>query len=376
MRSSPTLPVRRGFTMIEMMISMTIMLIVAGAALNFFRVQGRAIENATGRLDGLQTLRAVQSMIDRELRLAGGITGQPVIVYAGPMAIAFNVDLVTRKPNDHTAVYYNPTADSLGTESWLPSRALALPLVSKTYPAVSYLDDGGNRSTAETIAYFLRRDTSAIRSDVYAMFRRVNDRDSTVVARNLIVPTDSSFFRYWRTNAAGTLSAVATTALPTYWDNAAAVNDSLRVVDLRISTWYRDVRMAKDIIRTMTSSVKLLNAGLLKTETCGAEPLPARNTTATLITDGSGNVTAVRIGWTNSLEETGGEKDVTLYIVQRRPSAGGDWITLSNQPATGVTSYTFDDQPPVSGSWQYNVVAQDCSPSNSTAAISNTVVVP
>jgi hypothetical protein len=211
---------------------------------------------------------------------------------------------------------------------------------------------------------------------VYTMFRRVNDRDSTAVARNLIVPTDSSFFRYWRTDAAGTLAAIATTSLPTYWDNAAAVNDSLRVVDLRISTWYRDVRMAKDVIRTMTSSVKLLNAGLLKTETCGADPLPARNTTATLITDGSSNVTAVRIGWTNSPEETGGEKDVTLYIIQRRPSAGGDWITLSNQPATGATSYTFDDQPPVSGNWQYNIVAQDCSPSNSTPAISNTAVVP
>ena len=368
---------RAGTTLIELMLAMVIMLIVMAAATSFFRVQARATETGAGRLESLQSLRAVQSAIDRELRLAGGITGQPLIIYANAMAIAFNVDLVTRRSGDRSAVYYNPDADALSTESWEPARALALPLVTKLYPAASYLDDGGNRSTAETISYFLRRDVSAVRADAYTLFRRVNDRDSTVIARNLIVPADSAFFRYWRTDAAGALTAVAGTSLPIYWDAAGAAADSLRIVDLRISTWYRDVRAGTDAIRTMTSSVKLLNAGLLRQETCGAEPLPGRNAAAALITDVNGAPVSVRVSWSNSLEEAGGERDVTLYLIQRRLSGGGGtWVTLANQPATGAASYTSDDQPPVSGSWEYAVVAQDCSPANSTPAITATVVVP
>ena len=367
---------RTGATLIELMLSMVIMLVVMAAATSFFRVQARAADTGWGRLESLQNLRAVQSAIDRELRLAGGITGQPLVVFADAMAVTFNVDQVTRRANDRSAVYYNPDADSLATEGWDPARALALPLVARTYPATAYLDDGGNQSTAETISYFLRRDLTAARGDVYTLFRRVNDRDSTIAATNLLVPADSSFFRFWRTDAAGTLSAVPAASLPLYWDDAARITDSLRVVDLRISTWFRDARANRDVIRTMTSSVKLLNAGLLRMETCGAEPLPARDVSAAVLLDVNGAPVSVRVSWSSSLEEGGGERDVSLYLIQRRPGAGGAWTTLSNQPATGATSYTFDDQPPVSGSWQYAVVAQDCSPSNSAPAISTTVVVP
>lgn len=373
----PPMPRRRdGVTLIELLLSMVIMLVVMGAAVSFFRVQARAAETGAGRLEALQSLRAVQSGIDRELRLAGGITGQPLIVLASPTAIAFNVDLVTRTAGDHGAVYFNPDADSLAANAWDPSRAQFLPGTSRSYPSATYVDDGGNSSTAETVAYFLWPDASAARSDAYTLFRRVNDRDSTVVARHLIVPADSAFFRYWRTDAAGALTAVPSASLPLYWDNAAGITDSLRVVEVRLSSWYRDGRANQDVIRTMTSSIKLLNAGLLRQTTCGAAPLPARTPTATLITDVNGAPVSVHVEWTNSLEEGAGERDVTLYFIQRRPDAGGDWVILANQPATGASGYTFDDQPPVSGTWQYAVVAQDCSPSNSAPAVTASVVVP
>ncbi len=376
MRAHPMPRRRDGVTLIELLLSMVIMLVVMGAAVSFFRVQARAAETGAGRLEALQSLRAVQSGIDRELRLAGGITGQPLIVFASATAIAFNVDLVTRTSGDPGAVYYNPDADSLAAGAWDPSRAQFLPGTARSYPTATYLDEGGNRSTAETVAYFLWPDASAARSDAYTLFRRVNDRDSTVVARHLIVPVDSAFFSYWRTNAAGALTAVPSASLPLYWDDAGGITDSLRVVDVRISSWYRDGRANQDVIRTMTSSIKLLNAGLLRQTTCGAAPLPARTPTAALVTDTDGAPVSVHIEWTNSLEEDAGERDVTLYFIQRRPSAGGDWVILANQPATGASGYTFDDQPPVSGTWQYAVVAQDCSPSNSAPAVTASVVVP
>lgn len=376
MRAHPMPRLRAGVTLIELLLSMVIMLVVMGAAVSFFRVQARAAETGAGRLEALQSLRAVQSGIDRELRLAGGITGQPLIVFASPTAIAFNVDLVTRTSGDPGAVYYNPDADSLAAGAWDPSRAQFLPGTTRSYPVATYVDEGGNRSTAETVTYFLWPDASATRSDAYTLFRRVNDRDSTVVARHLIIPSDSAFFSYWRTDATGALTAVPSASLPLYWDSAAGVTDSLRVVDVRISTWFHDGRENRDVIRTMTSSVKLLNAGLLRQTTCGAAPLPARSPTATLVTDADGAPVAVHVEWTNSLEEGSGERDVTLYFIQRRPSGGGEWVILANQPAAGASDYTFDDQPPVSGTWQYAVVAQDCSPSNSTPAVTASVVVP
>ena len=242
MRAHPMPRRRDGVTLIELLLSMVIMLVVMGAAVSFFRVQARAAETGAGRQEALQSLRAVQSGIDRELRLAGGITGQPLIVFASATAIAFNVDLVTRTSGDPGAVYYNPDADSLAAGAWDPSRAQFLPGTARSYPTATYLDEGGNRSTAETVAYFLWPDASAARSDAYTLFRRGNDRDSTVVARHLIVPVDSAFFSYWRTNAAGALTAVPSASLPLYWDDAGGITDSLRVVDVRISSWYRGGR--------------------------------------------------------------------------------------------------------------------------------------
>jgi hypothetical protein len=369
---------RTGFTLAEVLLSLTILMIVMAAAVSFFRLQVRAIESGTGRLEAVQNLRYVQNIIDRELRLAGGIQGQPLIVMAHPLAVVFNVNLVTRNSGDKGAVYFNPDADSLATEGFDPSRARVLPLVATTYPAQMYVDDGGNRTTAETIAYFLRADASSGRNDIYTLFRRVNDRDSTVIARNIQVTSDSAFFfRYWRTDATGTLTAVPNASLPIYWNSAGRVADSLRVVDLRINSWYRDTRANKDVVRTLVSSTKLLNAGLLQQTTCGTAPLPARAVNATLMFDAGGAPTHVHISWDASLEEANGERDVALYMIQRRPTASaGAWTTLSNLPANNSASYAYDDHDLVSGSWTWAIVAQDCSPANAPPALSASVTIP
>src|SRR5690242_7428902 len=105
---STTSAARPGYTLIEMLTSMTLLLIIIVAVTTAYRTQIRAIGKASGRFESIQNLQFVQNAIDRELRLAGGIGGQPMIVMAHPMALVFNVDLVTRRVNDHSAVYYNP----------------------------------------------------------------------------------------------------------------------------------------------------------------------------------------------------------------------------------------------------------------------------
>ena len=62
-----------------------------------------------GRGEASQNARFVQDAIDRELRLAGGEVGQPIIVQATPFALTFNVNLVSNVADDPGAVYIDTT---------------------------------------------------------------------------------------------------------------------------------------------------------------------------------------------------------------------------------------------------------------------------
>ena len=139
---------RAGFTLIEMMMAVLLTMLVFAITIPFFRVQTNALDGGAGRLDALQNARYAQSAIDREVRLAGGVTGQPIIVQAAAFAITFNVDLVTNDLNDPDATYYNPNVDTLAVESWLPARAKTLPTSGITYPTQIYYAGPGFPSHA------------------------------------------------------------------------------------------------------------------------------------------------------------------------------------------------------------------------------------
>jgi hypothetical protein len=363
--------------MIEMLTAITLFMIVIGSAIPFFRVQSRAVASQAGRMDAVQNTRYANTVIDRELRLAGGVTGQPIIVQASPFSVTFNVDLVTRIAGDPGAVYFNPDADSLSTEGWLVSRAKSLPTSTKQYPTQSYSDQGGILSSAETISFFVLPDPSSSRTDDYVLYRRVNDMDSTVVARGIVIPADTAyFFKYWRSDASGTLQLLTAAQQPLYWDAASHWTDSIRVVDMRVSSLYRDAKTQADIIRTVYSSTRLLNAGMLRIPTCGAPPLGPQAVSADTLQDASHNITKVRVTWTKSLEETGGERDVTLYVVAKRLASSSEWVELRNVAANNSTTYTWDDVDFATGTWVYGVYAQDCNPANSSYVLSANVVIP
>ena len=356
---------RAGFTLVEMMMAMLLTVLVFAITVPFFRMQTTAVDVTAGRLDALQNARYAQNAIDRELRLAGGVTGQPLVVQAAPFAVTFNVDLRSRRVNDPNATYYDPTADSLSTESWLPARQKTLPVSTKMYPLVQYNDQSGLQSPAETISFMVYLDASSGRPDIYSLFRRVNDRDSTLISRNLWIPVDTNyFFRYYRTDATGVISQIPQASLPIYWDAANAPLDSVRVVEMRVAGLFRDVRKQKDVIRTIYHRTRLLNAGMLKERTCGSPPLPPPSANAVRDVTGSGATKDIRVTWTRSPEELGGEKDVATYLVQRQQGAG-PWIVLANIVAIGTASYTYLDEQFQPGLWTYGVVAQDCTPSNS-----------
>lgn len=368
---------RPGFTLIELMTSVVLFLGLMALVLPFFRQQSLVIERQGSLLDAVQSARFANTVIDRELRAAGGETGQPIIVQAGGMAITFNANLVSRLANDPRATYFNPDADSLATEVWQPLRARALPLTTKSYPTVMYADQAGNPSTAETISFWLSRDLTAPRSDIYTLWRRANDRDSTVVARNFIVPDTARFvFAYWRADSVGNLRQIPRDSLPLFWDGTRRWIDSIRVVDMRLSTIYREPRTGKEIIRTVANSTRLSNAGLLQQSTCGTEPLEPTNVTVSLLRNSDSTTVAVRLRWDASVEESSGERDVAAYVVVRRRDGSSDVETLGNVVARGLANYQYDDFTFVPGDWIYGVMAQDCNPLNSPLVNRTVVVTP
>src|SRR4051812_1000822 len=116
--SRTTRPVdRRAFTLMEMLIALTIMAVVMSVAVPFFRVQLRSVTAHAGRMDAQQNVRFAVTAIDRDLRMAGvGIVDkQPMVVQADPYAVTFNADLVTHDSTDPGAVYYDADADSSTT---------------------------------------------------------------------------------------------------------------------------------------------------------------------------------------------------------------------------------------------------------------------
>lgn len=367
---------RAGFTLIEMMISIVLTLLVFAITVPFFRLQANAVDTNAGRLDALQNARYAQNQIDRELRLAGGITGQPIIVQASPFSVTFNADLVTRVINDPNSTYIDASADSLAVESWEPGRAKTLPTSAKSYPPVLYRDANNIQSPAETISYSVYLDGTTGRNDIYILYRRVNDRDSTVIARNLWIPTDTNyFFRYYKTDATGAISLIPQASLPIYWDAANAPADSIRLVEMRVAGIYTDVKKAQDVIKTIYHKTRLLNAGMLKERTCGSAPLGPGAVTA-VADSAAGAMTDVNITWTRSLEELSGEMDVATYLVMRKLSVATDWEVLGNLVANGSATYSFLDTNYKTGSWVYGVVAQDCSPQNSAVTSAAALVIP
>jgi type II secretory pathway pseudopilin PulG len=373
---------RAGFTLIEMMMAVLLTMLVFAITIPFFRNQTRALDGGAGRLDAQQNARYAQSAIDREVRLAGGVTGQPIIVQADKFALTFNVDLVTIDVNDPDATYYNPQADTLAVESWLPTRAKTLPTSAVVYPTQIYYSSPGFASHAETISYFLYLDATTGRNDLYTLFRRVNDRDSTVVAHNMWIPVDTNyFFQYSRTQDNGTIVSIPQASLPIYWNTAGDWADSIRVVQMRIAGLYRDVQKQMDITRVVYHSTHLLNAGLLKQNICGLPPQPASGVTAIQIdSTGSpwttGSLAGIQVNWTASVEEASGEKDVASYVIERTVTGTANWDVVSNVVARGNATYSFIDYTFLTGQWTYGVVAVDCSPGYSGVAQAASVTNP
>jgi prepilin-type N-terminal cleavage/methylation domain-containing protein len=375
---------KRGFTMIELMISLVLLGIVMTGALRIFRSISGAVTTTVDRMDAMQNLRFGLTTIDRELRNAGAGTTeiQPTLVYITPSLVVFNADLVSVVANSPTAVFYNPDADSSLSVAVTTAQRFFIPTTAVQYPDSTYRTAGA-LSPAETDILWFELDTSTARTDDYHLMRQVNSGRPEEVARNLLPFPGRPFFEWLRTDSAGNLQTVAQAALPWRHTNpvhgslsdtgAVAKIDSIRAV--RVSAYATNgLTGSREVIRELVTTVRIPNAGLTKQRSCG--DLPIFNGTVVAASTGVPGAPNVHLTWTPAVDETAGERDVERYLIYRRTAAGTFSDALAILPA-GQASYSYDDGTVLSDStYYYGVTALDCTPLESSMRVSTAVLIP
>jgi prepilin-type N-terminal cleavage/methylation domain-containing protein len=377
-----TVRARPAFTLLEMLVAMSLTLMIFAAAVPFFRVQLRSLSRNAGRLDAQQNIRFALASIQRELRVAGGgvVDAQPMIVQAAANAITFNVDLVTKDSSDPGAVYFDQDADGDITTSLTALNAIKLPSTGTKYPDTTYWESRGLTSRAETISYWLAADPE--NDGQYILYRRVNDEDSTIVSTGIMLKSGESLFSYYRLDDDGDPVAISPSSLPLVHtakihgspqDTAAsAMTDQIRKVVVNLYGTMTDPDTHQPVTRHLRGEVRLLNAGLVRHPTCGEQPIGA---TLTATADTSG--TFVTLTWDASTDEATGEKDVERYLIFRRPADQANYGDAIMDVAAGLSQYTKIDSNVQPGEhWIYGLVAEDCTPSSSSVSESDPGPIP
>lgn len=369
---------RGGFTLIEMLIAVTIFGVIVAGALSFMTAQNRAFDVGSKRMTSLTNLQFAMQMLDTDIPTLGSglVPSQPGVVYAADSTLAFNADLVTNASNDPFAVYFDPDAPTGQVTS--PSAAVTVPLTSFSWPGTPFTNGVGSPAPAEMIQYGFYQDTSTPRTDDYVLGRSVNGSNFDVVARNLLKPSNGDpfmrFFIYRAFPSAPTqLDSIASGTLPLNANDFLA--DSIRAVRVSIRST-NGLTGADERITEMSRLITMKNAGMRTLNTCGDGPILTASLTATPGVDVSGDP-IVTLLWGASVDDGSGENDVQRYVLWRRNvslgSAFGD--PLVSVPAGTGNTYV-DSEVDAGTVYQYQVAAQDCTPALSGGIISLNAVVP
>ncbi len=385
------LAAKRGMTLIEMLLALTIFGMVMAGALSFLRSQSRGYAMGTDRAAILQNMRYAANTLGKDLRTVGsGVPdNQPFLVYAGAAALAFNADYTTNVANDPFATYFDPDAPLGSVTALTQGERAVLTGTAFAYPDTTYLGFGGTNSRAETITFFFDPDTSTARTDDYVLFRQINHLKPEVVSRNLLQTSGLPFFEYFRL-VAPFAAPLGIQPVPAGWLPLAhrvpvhlspgdtAINariDSLRGV--RVNFTATNGRTGADErTRAITRLVRMPNAGLASRSTCGDEPILGAALVAGVITL-PGGAPAVALAWNPATDETGGEKDVIRYVIWRRLQADLNWGDPYVSIPAGVAAYSYTDQVVTPGdTYMYALAAQDCTPLESQLATAGPLTIP
>lgn len=155
----PGLPGRpAGFSLVELLIAMTVGLVVLGAMYSVFTIQNKTFGNQEEIVAMQQNVRAGMDMMTREIMMAGynpiGGTPKPGIVTAGANSITFTMDItgdgLTDGPNEYITydLYDSDGVQALGRRS--TSGANRQP-VADNISALGFAYGTGNKAITITI---------------------------------------------------------------------------------------------------------------------------------------------------------------------------------------------------------------------------------
>jgi prepilin-type N-terminal cleavage/methylation domain-containing protein len=377
-------PARSGFSLVELMISLTVLGIIITGALGFMSAQSGAFRSGVDRVTALASLRFSIQTLELDIRTLGtGVpTGQPPLVYAGSDVIAFHADYVSNLPGDLTAVYVDPDAPPGQVSA--PNPFFTLPETSFTYPDTLYEAAPGIPSPAELIIFFFKEDDTTSRSDDFVLYRQVNANDPELVARNLLRVDSEPFFRYLLQTDSGAVPVPDSWppmahSVPIHLSPAdtgvAARIDSVRAV--RITVGATNGKEGEDEATiSLTRLVPFPNYGLTVLRTCGSSPILGVSLTASLVVSGTGEP-SIHLTWPAAVDEEGGEDDVIRYTIWRREIPGTGWSDPYLSIPAGAAPYSYEDVAVTPGTiYEYGLAAQDCTPSLSSMTVSTAVTVP
>ena len=381
---------RRGMTLIEMLIAITVFSVILASALGFLSKQSKGLDRNSSDMGMLQNLSFSGALLEEEIRMAGSNvpSRQPAVVYGGTNSFTFNADYASNTDSLYT-VYYNPGLPNAQVNALTSAQRFALPGSSPafSYPDSNYFAMGSTtlNSPAETITWFFQLDTSTVTANDYVLMRQVNNQPAEVVIRNVVQTAGRNFFRYSykRIPAAGTSVSTLDT-VPTAWmplkhsagvhgsaaDSAgSARTDSLASVEVAFTVTNgltgTDLRS-----RAISFMVPMPNMGTKKVVSCGDPPILGTALTANWVISGATPPdTTMVLRWNQAVDEVGGESDVRAYIIWRRQVGAATWDTAIATVSAGPTSPSFADpqaRPNVLPGFQYGLAAQDCTPSLST----------
>ncbi len=379
----------RGFSLVELLVTMVVFTAVLGGAMTFLRSQQRSFHKGADQMGILQNISFGADNLHSQLRTTGANTldAQPPVVYASSSVFAFNADYVSNDAKDISAVYIDPDASAAQVDALRQAQKIAIPGSSFIYPSMDYLDKGFN-SPAETIIFFFTPDTDTPRLDDYVLKRQVNGQPAEVLIRNVLPDsTNLPFFRYYKLrtpggNVAPNLVLVPASELPVSHlvarhgspaDTLSRV-DSLRSVLVSYIVTNGDSG-TKERRERISMTIPLPNMGLKQLKVCGGAPL--LNQTLSAVFDNADGVDKVTLGWLPAYDENAGERDVIRYVIWRRKVGEvlGDPLT---SVAAGQTNYIYVDTQDLVPStvYEYQLAAQDCSPKLSSPTIAPLVTIP
>lgn len=377
---------RTGFTLVEMLIGMTMTAVVMGAGFSLFRSQSRFFDTNEQRYDMMQNSRGALEETQRVIRTmgAGVPSTQPVLVYGDNNVLAFNTDYIEQDTVDtRWAAYFNAEAPIAETISWDVANASVIPGTSYTYPPINFVLGSGDPSPAETYTFYFAADASTARTDDYILWQRVNNGIAVMVARNILAhPSGKPFFEYFArrvlstgdtliTEPSGNLPLTRTIVTSSTVDTAAATRpDSVRGVRINIRFTNGQTGTAERF-RDVQTMVQVPNNGIPLPTVCGRSPLAPPTFTAVDTVAGSGKLW---LTWAKSVDQDAGEQDVLQYILYRKLQGGTTWadplvIVRRTAAQATYTQMIAGNTPGVA--YTFGVSAQDCTPNESSITTLN-----